>query len=81
MWNEKDIQVYSFCCADKGRDRWWLQNVSSDDVHNHASNMLCYYGWHYEERDVCKSIKASRNQGAYAFRDVITVYDERYGEV
>ena len=47
----------------KVEDRWWPQNLSSDDVHNHASDRGAILAGIMKKEMFAKVLEASRNQG------------------
>lgn len=64
----------------KVEDRWWPQNLSSDDVHNHASDRGAILAGIMKKEMFAKVLKHPETKADDAFRDVITDYEERYGE-
>ena len=61
-------------------EKWWPQNLSSDEVHNHASDRGAILAGIMKKEMFSKVAKHPETKADDAFRDVITEYEERYGE-
>ena len=61
-------------------DRWSPQNLSSDDMHNHASDRVAILADIMKKEMFAKVSKHPETKADDTYREVITDYEERYGE-
>ena len=61
-------------------DRWSPQNLSSDDMYNHASDRVAILADIMKKEMFAKVSKHPETKADDTYREVITDYEERYGE-
>ena len=61
-------------------DKWWPQNLSGDEVHNHVSDKGSILAGVMKKEMVAKVAKNPETKSDDVYRDVIIDYEERYGE-
>ena len=61
-------------------DKWWPQNLSGDDVHNHVSDKGAILAEVMKKEMFQKVAKNPETRSDDVYRDVIVDYEERYGE-
>ena len=63
----------------KDDEKWWPQNLSADEVHNHASDRAAVLAELMKKEMYNKVSKQPETKSNDAYRDVITEYEDRYG--
>ena len=63
----------------KNEDRWWPQNLPGDEVHNHASDRAAILADVMKKEMFNKVAKRPETKSDDAYRDVITEYEDRFG--
>ena len=63
----------------KDDEKWWPQNLSADDVHNHASDRAAVLADIMKKEMYNKVSKQPETKSHDAYREVITEYEDRYG--
>ena len=64
----------------KLEDRWWAKNLSPDDVHNHASDRGAVLA-HVMKKVMFEKVGENpETRAEEAFRDVVTDFEDRFGE-
>jgi hypothetical protein len=61
-------------------DKWWPQNLSGDDVHNHMSDKGAILAEVMKKEMFQKVAKNPETRSDDVYRNVIVDYEERYGD-
>ena len=61
-------------------ERWWPQNLSADEVHNHPSDKGYILAGIMKKEMFSKVSKNPESKADEVYRDVVTSYEDRFGE-
>jgi hypothetical protein len=61
-------------------DKWWPQNLSPDEMHNHASDRGAVLAHIMKKEMIAKVTSKPETKAEEAYREVITEFEDRFGD-
>ena len=76
--NKKSTKCAASMVLVKNDEKWWPQNMSTDEVHNHASDRPAILAEIMKKEMYAKVSERPETKSDDAFRDVITEFEDRH---